>query len=566
MDGWLSNWEELRAELLAKSARLRTRADAELVLRAYEAWGADCVAHIEGDFAFVIWDARRCEAFCARDRMGNKPLFYCWKDDQLIFASELTPVLEHPSTPETPNLGMIAEFLASQWYTRDETLWTGIFRLVAGHKMNVTGRGLKIEHYWSPDLDEALPYRRDEDYFEHYRELFADCVRRASRSQSPVGYEVSGGLNSSAVFCMAEKLRCDGLLPAPGAEGYTLDFTGEQGADEMYYARSVGHHLARNIHEVPPFMPPAAWYADRARVWRDFPGFPNSTTMIGLDQQMARKHRVALNGVGGDEFLDGSRLYYVEHLLQGQWKQLYQALRRDIDASGCRQAVDWLVRRGVVEALPRPVQEGLRKTKQILTAGRGRGDNRSNSQSLYWLTAEMRRHVAERRQRSERHWRQLRCTAVHRGLLKSLNYPYSDHAMELDDRLSSMGQIERRAPMRDHRFVQFAFSTPEQLRLRGNVSKFIHREALRDLLPDSVRERTDKAEFSVAFWNPMCEIRQELSGYIARERRQWVMPAGVDELYREFGREAGHFWPAWILWSLYGCHIAARGLVAELEG
>ena len=121
MDGWLSNWEELRAELVAKSARLRTRADAELVLRAYEAWGADCVAHIEGDFAFVIWDARRCEAFCARDRMGNKPLFYCWNDDQLIFASELTPVLEHPSTPETPNLGKIAEFLASQWYTRDET-------------------------------------------------------------------------------------------------------------------------------------------------------------------------------------------------------------------------------------------------------------------------------------------------------------------------------------------------------------------------------------------------------------------------------------------------------------
>ena len=114
MDGWLSNWEELRAELVAKSARLRTRADAELVLRAYEAWGADCVAHIEGDFAFVIWDARRCEAFCARDRMGNKPLFYCWNDDQLIFASELTPVLEHPSTPETPNLGKIAEFLASQ--------------------------------------------------------------------------------------------------------------------------------------------------------------------------------------------------------------------------------------------------------------------------------------------------------------------------------------------------------------------------------------------------------------------------------------------------------------------
>ena len=556
MDGWLSNWKELRAELLAKSVRLRTRADAELVLRAYEAWGADSLAHIEGDFAFVIWDARRGEAFCARDRLGNKPFFYHWNEKQLIFASELTPVLEHPSTPETPNEGMIAEFLASQWFTRDETLWAGIFRLVAAHKMSATGRGLKIERYWSPDLSEALPFRRDEEYFEHYRELFADCVRRASRSQSPVAYEVSGGLDSSAIFCMAEKLRHDGRLPAPGADGYTLDFTGDQGADEMHYARSVGRHLGRTIHEAPPFMPPAAWYADHARVCRDFPGFPNGAMVIGLDQQMAPKHRVALNGLGGDEFLDGSRLYYVEHLLQGQWRQLYQALRRDIDASGRRQAVDWLVRCGIVGALPRPVQQGLRKTKQILTAGRGRGDNPSDSQSLYWLTAEMRRHVADRRQRSELHSRQLRCTAVHRGLLKSLNYPFSDHAMELTDRVSSMGQIERRAPMRDHRFVQFAFSTPEQLRLRGNVSKFIHRQALRDLLPDSVRERTDKAEFSLVFWNQLCEIIPKLSGPIARERRQWVTPAGVDTLYRELSREGEHFWPAWILWSLYGCHIS----------
>ena len=165
MDGWLSNWEELRAELLAKGARLRTRADAELVLRAYEAWGADCLAHIEGDFVLVIWDARRCEAFCARDRLGNKPFFYHWNDKQLIFASELTPILERPSTPETPNEGMIAEFLAFQHFTRDETLWAGIFRLVAAHKMVATRRGLKIECYWSPDLEEALPFSRDERVF-----------------------------------------------------------------------------------------------------------------------------------------------------------------------------------------------------------------------------------------------------------------------------------------------------------------------------------------------------------------------------------------------------------------
>ncbi len=555
MDGWLSNWEELRAELLAKGGRLRTRADAELVLRAYEAWGGDCLAHIEGDFVFVIWDARRREAFCARDRLGNKPFFYHWNDKQLIFASELTPVLEHLSTPEAPNEGMIAEFLAFQYFTRDETLWTGIFRLVAAHKMSATGRGLKIECYWSPDLDEALPFTRDEEYFEHYRELFANCVRRASRSQSPVACDVSGGLDSSAVFCMAEKLRRDGRLLAPGAEGYTLDFIGDPNADEMRYARSVGHYLGRDIHEVPPFIPPAGWFAERARVWRDFPCFPNGAMMIGLHQQMALKHRVALNGNGGDEFLDGSRLYYVEHLLQGQWKQLYQSLRRDIDASGRRQAVGWLVRYGMIEALPRPVQEGLRQTKRTLTAGLGRGDNKRNSsQSLYWLTPKMRRHLAERRQRSELQSRRLHCMAVHRGLLESLNHPFSDHVVELANRFSSMGQIERRAPMRDHRFVQFAFSTPERLRLRGNVTKFIHRQALRDLLPDRVRERPDKAEFSLAFSKQLCEIEEELCGPIARDRRHWV--TGVQRLYGELRYENGHHWPEWILWSLYSFNVA----------
>ena len=273
-------------------------------------------------------------------------------------------------------------------------------------------------------------------------------------------------------------------------------------------------------------------------------------------------HRVVLNGEGGDAFLEGSRLYYVEHLLQGQWKQLYQGLRRDIDANGSRQAVGWLVRYGIIEALPGPVQERLRQAKRILTAGLGRRDNRRDLGSLYWLTAEMRRHLAERRQRSELRSRQRHCTAVHRGLLQSLTYPFSDHVIELGNRLSSMGPIERRAPMRDHRFVQFAFSTPEQLRLRGNVSKFIHRQALRDLLPDLVRERADKAEFSLALSKQLCDINLELCGPIARERRQWVMPLGVDGLYGEFRREVGHYWPAWILWSLYGCHMA----VGSLEG
>ncbi len=169
MDGRVDNWEELRSELLSRGARLRTRADAELVLRAYESWGEECLAHIDGDFALVIWDARRNEAFCARDRLGNKPFTYHWDGKVLTFASELHAILAMPWVPEIPNEGMIAEFIADEWYTVDETLWTGIMRLPGAHRMCVGTAGPKPECYWEPDLWTALPYTRDEEYIEHYR-------------------------------------------------------------------------------------------------------------------------------------------------------------------------------------------------------------------------------------------------------------------------------------------------------------------------------------------------------------------------------------------------------------
>ena len=141
MDGRVDNWEELRRELLGKRAVLRTRADAELVLRAYEVWGRDCLSHIEGDFALVIWDARRQQAFCARDRVGNKPFNYHWNGTTLVFSSELHPILALPWVPEVLNQGMLAEYLATEWISLDETLWQEVLRLKPSHCMIASGPG-----------------------------------------------------------------------------------------------------------------------------------------------------------------------------------------------------------------------------------------------------------------------------------------------------------------------------------------------------------------------------------------------------------------------------------------
>ena len=143
MDGRVDNWEELRRELLGRGAHLRTRADAELVLRSYETWGEDCLSHIDGDFALVIWDARRGMAFCARDRVGSRPFRYHWDGRTFAFASELHPLLLLSWVPQIPNEWLVAEFCTDQMRSRSETLWRDIHRLTAGTQMCVGTLGLE---------------------------------------------------------------------------------------------------------------------------------------------------------------------------------------------------------------------------------------------------------------------------------------------------------------------------------------------------------------------------------------------------------------------------------------
>lgn len=549
MDGRVDNWEELRKELLGRGARLRTRADAELVLRAYEIWGQECLARIDGDFALAIWDARRQKLFCARDRMGNKPFNYHWDGKTLAFASELHPILALPWVREEPNDGMLAEMLAWEYHSRDETLWQGVMRLVAAHRMVVDKSGPHPEQYWAPDLWATLPYTKDEDYIEHYRELFADAVRRMSRSHQPLACEVSGGLDSSAVFCMAEHLRRTNQLLAPGIEGYTLAFTDDNDANELDFAWAVGDYLGVQIHEIAPTIPPLDWYAESARTTREFPGFPNGSMGIDLRKQAAsRGSRVMFTGEWGDALLQGSRAYYAEELRQHNWHALYDSYRTDVAVAGSKRAAGWFLRYGVLPLLPRAFQQGLRR---LVRKVRGR----ESSDVLYWLSFTMRKDLQLRREK----YRPLQPAQVRRlsqhDLLDMLYSAFGSLVMERLERQNAHAGLEIRHPLGDHRIVQHAFSTPERLRLRGDRSKYIHVQAMRDLMPQAILDRKTKAEFSVVFRGHLDGMQDVLTGSLPKERSGWVSQAGMKKLYRVFQATPNTGWPLWVLWGIHGCDI-----------
>jgi len=548
MDGWLSNWEELRAELLAKGARLRSRADAELVLRAYEAWGKDCLVHLDGDFALVVWDARKRLAFCARDRLGNKPFNYHWDGKTLVFASDLGPILDNHWVPRVANLGMVAEYLTGKFYLRDETLWDRVMRLVAAHQMEVGIDGPRVVEYWKPTLNNALPYSKDVDYFNHYLQLFADCVRRCSRSHRAAAYEVSGGLDSSAIFCVADKLIRSATLPAPRICGFTFSFEDTSAANELHYARAVADHLGIPIHEVTPSRSPVSWFKRQACAMRDFPGFPNETMFNGILQQAASMGcRVLLTGEGGDQWLNGSRTYYAEALSGGHWISLLSDFRRDASLFGFRTASRWMAQFGILRILPINYQNGLRRLVQSIR----RDDRRID---FFWLTESMLNCLVERRSKVEvSHVRQS-CREGQRILYEDMYRPARDHIIERLERAAARSGIEKRHPLRCASFAQFALDTPERLRMRGDRNRFIHVEALRDILPKAVAERRNKAEFSVVFREKLLNMRTLMVETIPKARGDWVIPDGVERLFQLYQDDPNMNGLMWLLWGLFGCH------------
>ena len=546
MDGRVDNWEELRQELLGRAATLRTRSDAELVLRAYEVWGQESLQHIDGDFALVIWDAKRQQAFCARDRVGNKPLHYHWSGKTLAFASELHPILGLPWVKEEFNEGLLAEFLAADWLSRDETFWLGIMRLKAAQRMVVGAGGPQRCNYWAPDLWATLPYKRDEEFVEHYRELFTEVVRRMSRSCRSVACEVSGGLDSSAVFAVAESLRRRQTLLAPGIDGYALDFHDVPEANELNFGRAVGAHIGVRIAEIPPTRMPESWFRSRAAHYRDFVGYPNG--IMGLDirtEAKARGSNVLLVGIGGDEWVDGSQTYYAEALAARDWTKLCDQLKVDSRELGVPAALAALVRSGLYPFLPSGPRGLLRK----LIVGKRMGGVDTEA----WLSPTLRSAIRARREKYRISGSDKLRRVGHRGLNLTLSAAYSAFARESEERLSASTGMELRRPFFDPGMIQFSFATDERLRRRGRVGKAMHRQAMIGLLPELVLNRETKANFMVAFHWHLEPMTEALTQLIPTRRSQWVQAPAVRAMCASQRKPKHLGWPELMLWTLFTC-------------
>jgi asparagine synthase (glutamine-hydrolysing) len=483
MDGRVDNREALHAAIEAKGCTPRDDTDAELVLRAYEVWGEESTRRILGDFSYVIWDARKRRLFCARDFYGAKPFYYYHDGKVFLWASEVRPLLDTGLIHKRPNEGMVAEFLADNVTNLEETLYQGIMRLPPAHFMLVRPEGVRKQRYWDIDPAHEVRYKTDDQYAEHFLEVFTRALRCMLRSHLPVGITLSGGVDSSSITCLAQDLVRRGTAPCPRVKAYSLVFPGLE-CDESDYIKDVVAKCGISSELRLPFEPDASWYNESARESAYLPCYPTEAMLNSIrSQAKGDSSRVLLNGSGGDEWFIGSPLHITDLIRAGQFFGVGPALRSYAANFGVSRSL--LIRRYVA---PTVVPAWVRTTYRALL---GRGEPVGswvllNPGSLGRSTIDPLRaaHVGKLRQ------------LARREAYSSLVDGWHLVAFEAADCCSAGFSLEERRPLYSRPLVEFALGLPADQCFRDGITRYVVRHALRTLLPSSIAQRKTKADFS----------------------------------------------------------------------
>jgi len=516
-NGELYGWPAIRACLASRGHRFRGASDTEAVLHLYEEHELGLFEHLRGMFTFGLFDVRRQRLLIARDRLGIKPLY--WHDDggRLAFASELKALVLDPSVPREVDSEALAGYLSFQYVPGPRTIWRGVRKLRPGHYLVCDASGAREVPYW--ELPVGLgPIRSAEECRDRLRELLADAVRLRMVADVPLGAFLSGGIDSSAVVALMARASDRPI------KTFSIGFE-EESFNELEHARRVARHLGTDHteHVVRPqalaILPRLVWQLDEP--FAD----PSMLPTYYVSEIARREVTVALSGDGGDEAYAGYTTY--------AWARQYASLDRVPRA---------LRRLAALPARALPADHALgRKLARLPLAIVDRHLEVSASfppRDLPGILAPGLRGALSGLDL----WGAAR--ALHARAagvvgeipallhLDALTYMIDDVLVKVD-RTSMIHSLEVRVPLIDHKVMEFVAGLPFDLKFRDGVSKWILREAVRDLLPAETLAR-GKQGFAVPLERWLGRGFERLAREVLLDdrarRRGWLDPDAVQRL------------------------------------
>ncbi|MBI5032985.1 MAG: asparagine synthase (glutamine-hydrolyzing) [Chloroflexi bacterium] len=494
-NGEIYNYRELRAELISKGYAFNSHSDTEVILNAYREWGTQCFNRLNGMWALAIYDARDGTLVLARDRWGVKPLFVHRTPDLLIFGSEIKTLLDHLDVPRQPNYRTIYNYVARHYRLVDggrNTFFDGIENLLPAHYWKITPDGrINDDCYWSLDPNRQDSYASDEQVLENFRSLFEDAVRLRLRSDVPVACMLSGGLDSSSVTCVAAK------IAGVPVTTFTARYA-EREFDEGEYVQATVKHIGADGRFI---YPQAGNLLDTLETMLSFHDEPVCTVTWFAHWMVMREvagqgFPVLLNGHAGDELFAG----YWDHY----WYNFADLEQSDPTRFRYEYA-RWLANHE-----RNPEEYSRLKTR---LAALERGEVIEANQFSYYpdiVTADFGAQYQSEPSRVDLFGNRGHLSS---RLYKEIAYETVPATLRPEDRNSMAFSIETRSPFLDYRLAEFAFALPNHFKIRNGLGKWIIRESMKGVLPETVRTRMDKQGFNA----PTVHWFRAASGTAVRE-------------------------------------------------
>ena len=492
-NGEIYNHAQVRVGLEAAGHQYKTRCDTETIVHAYEEWGDACVDHLRGMFAFAIWDAPRRRLLLARDRLGVKPLYWAMAGGRLLFGSEIKSILKSGLLRAEANEAALPELLATRYLSGTETLFKGIHRLQPGHTLVFENGAVSLREYWDVPVGRestALAGQSDQAIVGRFRELLEEAVRIRLMADVPLGMFLSGGLDSSAIAAMMAR-----MIDRP-LQTFSVAFQ-QRAFSELDYARQVARAIGADAHEIViddqdffGALPRLIWHEDE-------PIAHPSSIPLYFVSALARQHvKVVLTGEGSDELLAGYAKY-PKALVNWRAASAYGAvpapLRHwiaDTLVPSLPARLGRIAQRSFL-AMPRTPEAmffdnfagiGLKRQATLLAPAHAA---HATPGSAYGPS----RGFFDRPNGNS--------TTLDRLLYTDLK-TYLVELLMKQDQMSMAASIESRVPFLDHKLVEFAAALPARMKLRGFTTKWILREAVREILPAGILTRK-KMGFPVPF-------------------------------------------------------------------
>ena len=554
-DARIDNRKELSQELSIEDKE--DVSDSYFILKSYEKWGEKCPEYLLGDFAFAIWDENEEKLFCARDHMGVKPFYYYLDDEIFVFGTEIKALFCVNNVPIKLNEFKIALYLKMIRTDKKFTFYKDILSLTSAHFLLINHDKSSKKKYWELDPNMKIIMNSDEEYFQAFHDIFVESINCRLRTVFPIGFDLSGGLDSSSVVCMAKKIIDKDSKG--NIKTFSEIYDNFPECDERNYIKKVVNKgaIESNLIKCDDISP-----LDEIETLLFYQDQPFHTPFLSFNLQKFKKMnnksiRIYLNGFGGDLIISHAKDYFIELAITFKWKKLIKELissSKRAKKSFYNEFVNKVIFPLIPECIKimfKPIWNFIKLTKNQNKIIFGLPEDFLNENFSDQIK------INTYKKKMEFKCKNSSKTAKEAHYISIFTYSIQEE-FEVREKIVGDFDIEPRFPYYDKRLVEFCYGIPTEIKYKSGWDRFILRSSMKDILPKEIQWRPNKINLISLLKKNLFLFEKNRLEKILYENNElinnYVDLDSIQKIYQEYSKNNAiaythvlHFWQIMVL-------------------